>query len=109
MKKFGVLIRAGLIFSALLVANLLSAQQLAPPNVTNQVTILAYVDGPSDLHVTRQGMYWFNGINAKPGRHEGHNDPTYVNGTPWFPKWGKPQEDRGVDKSAIYPIKLESL
>jgi len=98
-----------LIFSALLVANLLSAQQLAPPNVTNQVTILAYVDGPSDLHVTRQGMYWFNGINAKPGRHEGHNDPTYVNGTPWFPKWGKPQEDRGVDKSAIYPIKLESL
>src|ERR1039457_5559764 len=104
MKKFGALLGIGLFFCILCVS------QASPlPTATNQITILAFIDGPSDLYVTKQGMYWFNGINAKPGRLDGRNEPTYVNGTAWFPKWGKQQQDRGIDKSDIYSIKLESL
>ena len=71
--------------------------------------IQAHVDGSSDLTITKAGVYWSNGRFAKPGRCDGRNEPTYVNGMAWIPKWGEPEQDRGVDRSEAYPLELQSL
>lgn len=79
------------------------------PAAKGDVIIEAYVDGPSALHVTPTGIQWENGENAKPGKHEFHNFPTYVNGKAWMPEWTKPDEPRGCDKSDVYPIPFGTM
>src|SRR5579863_314147 len=71
-----LLITASSMLSLLFAVEPLSADPA--PSDADTVTVLTYIDGPSELHVTKEGMYWFNGSNAKPGRHEGHNYATYV-------------------------------
>lgn len=80
----------------------------AKPPSPKEITVEALVDGPSVLHFSPTGIYWTNGGNAKPGRHEAHNYPTYVNGKAWTPKWGKDGDDRGVDQSEAYPMQIGS-
>lgn len=82
----------------------------APPN---SVVIEALIDGPSELRVKKDGIYWINGGNAKPGRHEGREHPTYVDDKAWRPIWREAREDRGVDRCStkvmanLDPDKLE--
>jgi hypothetical protein len=73
------------------------------------LTVQAYVDGPSELHVTQEGVYWINGNNAKPGRLDGAKFPTYVDGEAWFPLWHNQRQDRGVDKSFLHVVNSSSL
>lgn len=68
------------------------------------VTVEALVDGPSALHVTPTSIYWVNGENAKPGRWLMQNEPTYINGKPWKPKWQLPKMSREDDISDKYAI-----
>jgi hypothetical protein len=74
-----------------------------------EITVEAFIDGPSSLHLTLQGLYWTNGGNAKPGRHNAHNYPTYIDGKSWMPKWGKEGDDRGDDKCDIFPLRLTTV
>ena len=78
---------------------------------SEEIIIKALVDGPSDLIITTNGFQWRNGANAKVGRHEGQNQPTYINDHAWYPKWEKDQEERGVDSSDtfIFPVKALNL
>lgn len=62
------------------------------------------IDGPSELRVKKDGIYWINGGNAKPGRHDGQEEPTYVNGKSWRPNWRESEKDRGVDRSATKSV-----
>ena len=73
-----------------------------------EIVIEAYIDGPSTLRFTRNGFYWQNGANAKPGRM-GKSQPTYINGKPWTPKWRKDGSDRGEDTSNNYPWNIPSV
>ena len=68
------------------------------------VIIETLIDGPSELRVKKDGIYWINGGNAKPGRHEGQEEPTYVNGKSWRPNWRESEKDRGVDRSATKSV-----
>ena len=68
----------------------------------NEIIIEAQVDGPSALHIKPNSIYWENGVNAKPGRANLLNEPTYVNGVAWTPKWKKTKEDRGSDTTTPY-------
>ena len=72
-----------------------------------EITLEAFVDGPSTLRFTRTGFWWQNGPNAKPGRLGGKNEPTYVNGKPWIPKW-RNGSDRGGDRSDSYSWSISS-
>src|SRR5437868_14127190 len=65
----------------------------------DDVIIEALVDGPSALHIRQGAIYWVNGGNAKPGRADLRNEPTYVNGAAWNPRWKNMKNDRGADKS----------
>ena len=71
----------------------------------SEFTVEALIDGGSQLHVTPDGIYWMvPGGEAKPGKHEGANEGTYVNGSRWKPNW-RLDGDRGPDTSDVYPIK----
>ena len=89
--------------TSLVVTTVLAAE--AP----REVIVKARVDAASELVVTTNGFRWKNGMYAKPGRHEGRNDPTYIDGVPWMPKWTKPAEERGVDTSDEFPFHFDSL
>lgn len=83
------------------------------PVPANSVIIEALIDGPSELRVKKDGIYWINGGNAKPGRHHGQELPTYVDGRAWSPNWKEPRKERGVDRSStknvegISPLEIE--
>jgi hypothetical protein len=94
----------GITFLALVLA--LTVRAELPPRY--EITLEAFVDGPSTLRFTRTGFYWQNGSNAKPGRLGGRNDPTYVNGKEWIPKWRKPGSDRGRDTSEPFAWSIAS-
>lgn len=92
------------------------AAQLAPrpissrdePETEETITVEALIDGNTELHVTKEGIYWMvPGGDAKPGLHEDADEPTYVNGRRWKPEWRVPGE-RGPDSSEEYPIKTAS-
>lgn len=72
---------------------------LVPPPVETLV-VEAHIDGPSEFRVKKGAVYWINGPNAKPGRHDGKNLPTYLNGKEWKPVWQIPDKDRGRDTCA---------
>lgn len=74
-----------------------------------EVIVKARVDAASELVVTTNGFRWKNGMYAKPGRHDGRNEPTFINDVPWMPKWTKPAEERGVDTSDEFPFRFDSL
>jgi hypothetical protein len=73
------------------------------------LTVQAYVDGPSELHVTTEGVYWVNGKNGKPGRLDGKNYPTYVNGVTWMPVWHFRNQERGQDQSLVHIVHSASV
>ena len=79
------------------------------PAQLSELVIEALIDGDSFLHVTPTGIYWEERGVAKPGRHNGANEPTAVNGQPWMPKWGNPTRDRGNDRSALLPLPIGKL
>jgi len=70
------------------------------------LTVEALVDGPSTLHVRKDGLLWINGGNAKPGLSK---EPTYVDGQPWLPNWGAPERKRGADQTELFPLTLPSI
>ncbi|MFZ4763547.1 MAG: SHD1 domain-containing protein [Roseimicrobium sp.] len=74
------------------------------PAPLGSVIIEALIDGPSELRVKKDGIYWINGENAKPGRHEGQEEPTYVDGKSWRPNWKNQRADRGVDRTATKSV-----
>lgn len=93
MKRHAFSFLLALVFASL---SLTSAAEEEPKKFMIEVLI----DGPSELRVKKDGIYWINGGNAKPGRHEGQEEPTYVNGKSWRPNWKNSRQDRGVDRTA---------
>lgn len=74
-------------------------------DVVTEFTVEALIDGGSQLHISKEGIYWMvPGGEAKPGKHEGANEATYVNGSRWKPNW-RLEGDRGPDTSDVYAIK----
>jgi hypothetical protein len=93
MKPHALCFVVALVFASL---SLTSAADAEPKKFMIEVLI----DGPSELRVKKDGIYWINGGNAKPGRHDGQEEPTYVNGKSWRPNWKNARQDRGVDRTA---------
>jgi hypothetical protein len=77
------------------------------PEASGRIIIEAQVDGPATLHVTRRGIYWVNGNNAKPGLHKATKESTWVGGKPWNPVWDDGGKPRGAAKSDVYPLPLD--
>ena len=70
----------------------------------DQLLIEAWIDGDTKLHVARNGMYWENGEWTKVGRGGDADEPTWVNGEPWMPKWRNADKDRGADTTELFPV-----
>lgn len=90
-------------------AELQSAEPPAPDPV-EQLVVEALIDGNSELHITPRGIYWLQlHGGAKPGRHNGANEPTFINGRPWMPLWQNPKRERDEDRSALLPLPMGRL
>lgn len=106
MKTVTLLISLGLTLASTL-------GRAAEPEKAKTHIVEALIDGPSELRVKKDGIYWINGENAKPGRHGGQEESCYVNGKSWRPVWKNARQERGVDRTAtknvegIDPTKLE--
>ena len=72
----------------------------------DRLVIEAFIDGNAELHITSDGLYWKERGVDKPGLHDGHNDPTYVNGQAWQPVWGVPEKRRGNDQSDVLKLPI---
>jgi hypothetical protein len=94
----------GLFFITLTSPLLESVGYAADTKAPKVIIIETLIDGPSELRVKKDGVYWINGGNAKPGRHDGQEEPTYVNGKSWRPNWRESEKDRGVDRSATKSV-----
>jgi hypothetical protein len=83
------------------------AARLTPVStrVAREFVVEAMVDTVCTLHVTPKGIYWTNQEFNKPGMHDGADEPTYVDGVAWKPRWSKPGS-RGTDTSEPYPIRI---
>ncbi len=79
----------------------------APVLPPNTMVVEAYIDDVSDLWIKGDGLIWKNvTAAAKPGRGDSHNEPTYINGQPWYPAWIESNDDRGIDLSDLRPHTL---
>ena len=73
----------------------------------NEIIIEAHCDGGHAIHIRPGSIYWENGNAVKPGRMSTLNEPTYVNGKPWIPRWRKnPKGDIGTDTSMPFSISI---
>lgn len=90
---------------------LTEARAAAGVKAIDSILIEALIDGDSELHLIPGGVYWkqLAVSSTKPGRHEGHNEPTYVNGRAWMPVWQKPDEERGADQSELFRLPIEDI
>ncbi len=74
--------------------------------VTEPITSLrikALIDGPSRLIINSNGIRWYHwDWTAVPGRHDGANEPTTINGYPWYPSWLQPGENRNYEAYSSY-------
>jgi len=89
--------RAGLDRAAAEIQKLLPAK---PPKPLKDIIVETLIDGDAELWVTPKGIYWKSpGVVSKPGKHQGKDEPTCVNGEKWMPEWGQPADERAKDQS----------
>lgn len=70
---------------------------------TGAIRIRADIDGLSRLVIRGNTLHWFHASRAAPGRGEGGDFPTYVNGAPWYPEWPQPDRNRDANcSSSVY-------
>jgi hypothetical protein len=62
-------------------------------SIDQTIRIKALIDGRSQLIINDSTLQWYHIDFAAPGRHEGANEPTYINGIAWMP-WLEPGELR---------------
>jgi hypothetical protein len=70
----------------------------------NVLHVIAYVDGVSDLVVQDGKASWHNREWAVPGRHEGADFPTLINGREWRPEWSSEGELREDQRSNSFEL-----
>jgi outer membrane protein assembly factor BamB len=56
--------------------------------------VRADIDGHSQLTLSGRTARWYHIGFAAPGRLDGKNDPTIINGARWYPTWPQPGENR---------------
>jgi hypothetical protein len=66
-----------------------------------ELIIEAFIDGPSSFHLRREGFYWRNGNASKPGKWGGRDEPTFINGKAWKPRWRKSKKGGGPDSTEM--------
>src|SRR5262249_12273693 len=92
---------------ALVLDPAVAAPPAATPVAAGRVVIEAQVDGPATLYISKKGVYWVNGRNAKPGKHDNLDAPTYIDGQPWKPVWDDGGKPRGPGKTDVHPMALD--
>lgn len=81
----GTIVGQGVGQPATAVAATLSGQLVQTGTPT--LTVRAYVDGRSHLIIQGNIVHWHHLDFVAPGRHQGADEPTALNGKAWLPTW----------------------
>ena len=90
------------LIAALSTALFLVSAHAAP---VNEIIVEALVDDNSEFHV-RADTIWWECPSTKVGQWQKQDQPTYINGTAWKPRWRGPKDGR--DKSYPYSVSLDT-
>jgi len=84
------------------------------PTLPDALTVRAFIDGRSQLVIRGDRLYWHHLDFAAPGRWQdpdtqrAYDEPTYLNGAPWYPVWpdqpDRENRDCGCSSSSINGI-----
>lgn len=77
----------GWVGASVIVLCALGAARSVCAQTSGTLRLEALIDTRSQLIVRGNTAHWFHLEGAAPGRHEGVNDPTVINGDAWFPVW----------------------
>ncbi|MDR3305240.1 MAG: hypothetical protein LBS85_04295, partial [Clostridiales Family XIII bacterium] len=78
-------------------------------DVSHVLTIEANIDGTSELVFQNGAVWWEHFASAAPGRHDGLDEPTILNGYEWLPWEGQTGELRNGAVSAALPLSMIGL
>jgi hypothetical protein len=80
-----------------------NAHPRLPGTAITSLRVRSRIDGPSQLILSPEGIRWYHwDWTAVPGRHEGRNDPTYLNDVAWYPDWPQFGENRNIQAYSSY-------
>ncbi len=103
MKKFVLL-------SALASLALMTGCASSQSAISNsRIRVRSFVDGCDVIKVRGDQVWYVHKAYELPGRWQGCNEPTLVNGEKWYPQWDGTVSDRFViaDKDNALPIEKE--
>jgi hypothetical protein len=94
-----------------LAAAMFAIAGLVPANAAevSEIVVEALIDGGSAFHVRPDSIWWEHaGAASKPGKWSGQDQPTYINGEPWNPRWQN-KASTGKDKTASHAVSLNTI
>lgn len=71
--------------------------------------VRAYIDGQTALVMKGSSLHWHNTQGAAPGRWQGANEPTSLDGVAWMPVWPQSGENRDCNCDSQDAPKLAPL
>ena len=74
-----------------------------PAPIAGRLTFRAYIDGEDYVLIQGRTLQYVHLMWALPGLHEGHNDPTTINGAEWMPVWTGSSSDEYVASAPLLP------
>lgn len=74
----------------------------------DEIVVEALIDESSQFHIRSDTVWWENTAGSKVGQWSGQNEPTYINGVAWKPRWTEGKKD-APDKSSPYSAAFKTL
>jgi hypothetical protein len=74
----------------------------------DELVVEALIDDNSQFHVRPDTVWWENTGGSKVGQWNHQNEPTYINGVAWKPRWTEGKKD-APDKSSPYSAAFKTL
>jgi hypothetical protein len=74
-----------------------------PETVAAKVQFKAYIDGDDTVMIKSNQLWYVHGTYQLPGKWNGNDEPTYINGEAWRPKWKAGNSDMYTVTNAPLP------
>jgi ankyrin repeat protein len=75
---------------------------------SGELVVEAYIPSAARFVVDSNGIHWESRNDWKPGTNFGKklNEPTYVNGYTWYPRWSTGIYEKAIDESEPCPVRV---
>lgn len=76
-----------------------------------ELVVEAYIPISARFVVDSNGVHWESRNGRKPGTNFGKklNEPTYINGIAWYPRWSTGIYEKALDQSEPCPVRIPMI